>query len=92
MRADCKSARAIYSLTNNLDVFDDAVIFQLIGLQLFFCLAIGKVQDAINGFHNVFQSIAVSNELSRISVSYLDLYFLLLVDATFFLALYPRDD
>ena len=66
----------IYSLANNLDIFDDAVLFQFIGLQLFFCLVICKVQDAINGFHDVFQSVAVSNELSHISVSYLDLYFL----------------
>ena len=91
MLATESMCQLIYSFTNNLDVFDDAVL-QFIGLQLFFCLVICKVQDAINGFHNVFQSIAVSNELSHISVSYLDLYFLLLVDATFFLALYPRDD
>ena len=76
MLATESMCQLIYSLTNNLDVFDDAVIFQFIGLQLFLCLVICKVQDAINGFHNVFQSIAVSNDLSHISVSYLDLYFL----------------
>ena len=50
----------ICSLAHNLDILDDAIKLQFIGFQLFLCIAVGKVEDAVYSLDDALQAFAVS--------------------------------
>ena len=68
MSAAERACQFVGGLADYLDVFDDSVIYQLVGLHFFLCLAVRKVKDVVNGLHYVLQPLAVSNIFSHKSV------------------------